>query len=85
MTCAQDLAEMVKCIRLCLDCVDVCTATAGVISRQTDYDADSTRPLLEACMASCKSCGDEYEGHARHHEQCRVCEQACREFLDTLR
>jgi ferredoxin len=32
----QDLAEMVKCIRLCLDCVDVCTATAGVISRQTD-------------------------------------------------
>jgi hypothetical protein len=58
----QDLAEMVKCIRLCLDCVDVCTATAGVISRQTDYDADSTRPLLEACMASCKSCGDEYEG-----------------------
>jgi ferredoxin len=35
----RDLAEMVKCIRLCLDCVDVCTATAGVISRQTDYDA----------------------------------------------
>ena len=24
----QDLAEMVKCIRLCLDCVDVCTAAA---------------------------------------------------------
>ena len=25
----QDLAEMVRCIRLCLDCVDVCTATVG--------------------------------------------------------
>ena len=24
----QDLTEMVKCIRLCLDCADVCTATA---------------------------------------------------------
>jgi len=30
----QNLAGMVKCIRLCLDCTDICTATAGVISRQ---------------------------------------------------
>ena len=88
----QDLAEIINCSRLCLDCVDVCTATAGVISRQTDYNTNSTRSLPEACMASCKSCGDEYERHARHHEHCRVCEQAFRrceqarrEFLDTLR
>ena len=74
----QDVAEMVKCIRLCLDCVDVCTATAGVVSRQTDYDASITRPLLEACVATCKSCGDECGRHAQHHEHCRVCEQACR-------
>jgi hypothetical protein len=74
----QDLAEMVKCIRLCLDCVDVCTATAGVVSRQTDYDASITRPLLEACVATCKSCGDECGRHAQLHEHCRVCEQACR-------
>ena len=76
---------MVKGIRLCLGCVYVCTATAGVISRQADYDVKSTGPLLEACMASCKSCGDECERHARHHEHCRVCEQACRELLGTLR
>jgi hypothetical protein len=25
----QNLAEMVKCIRLCLDCTDICTATGG--------------------------------------------------------
>ena len=74
----QDLAEMVKCIRLCLDCVDVCTATAGVVSRQTDFDASITRPLLEACVATCKACGDECGRHAQHHEHCRVCEQACR-------
>ena len=60
----QNLAEMVKCIRLCLDCADVCTATAGVISRQAAYDADVTRPLLQACVAICKSCGDECERHA---------------------
>jgi erythromycin esterase-like protein len=74
----QNLAEMVKCIRLCLDCTDVCTATIGVVSRQTYYDPTITRPLLEACVATCKSCGDECARHAPHYEHCRVCEQACR-------
>jgi uncharacterized membrane protein len=74
----QNLAEMVKCIRLCLDCTDVCTATLAVVSRQGDYDPAVTRPLLEACVATCKSCGDECARHAPHHEHCRVCEQACR-------
>jgi hypothetical protein len=87
----QDLAEMVTCIRLCLDCADVCTAAVGVVSRQADYQPSVTRPLLEACVAICKSCGDECERHAQHHEHCRVCaqacrrcEQACRELLDAL-
>jgi hypothetical protein len=74
----QNLAEMVRCIRLCLDCTDVCTATLGVVSRQTDSDPAITRPLLEACAATCKSCGDECARHAPHYEHCRVCEQACR-------
>jgi hypothetical protein len=74
----QNVTEMVTCIRLCLDCADVCTATIGVTSRQAFYDANVTRPLLEACAAICKSCGDECERHAKHHEHCRVCEQACR-------
>ncbi len=52
--------------------------TAGVTSRQTDYDANVTRPLLEACVAACKSCGDECERHAMMHAHCRVCAEACR-------
>ena len=86
-----NLAEMVRCIRLCLDCTDVCTATAGVISRLAEYDPGVTRPLLEACVAICQSCGDECERHAPHHAHCRVCaeacrrcEQACRELLGAL-
>ncbi len=74
----QNLAEMVTCIRLCWDCADVCTATLGVVTRQTAYDASVTKPLLEACIAVCKSCGDECQRHARHHQHCGVCEQACR-------
>jgi len=83
---------MVTCIRLCLDCADVCTATAAVISRQAEYDANAGRPLLEACVAICKSCGDECERHAQMHEHCRVCaeacrrcEQACRKLLGALK
>ena len=88
----QNVAEMVTCIRLCLECTDICTATVGVISRPAAYDASVTRPLLEACVASCKSCGDECERHARMHAHCRVCaeacrrcEQACRELLAALK
>jgi len=81
----QNLAEMVTCIRLCLDCTDVCTATLGVVSRQTAYDPTITGPLLEACIATCKSCGDECARHAPHYEHCRVCEQACRRCQQACR
>ena len=74
----QNLAEMVKCIRLCLDCIDICTATGGVLSRLAEYDAEATGLLLESCVAVCKSCGDECERHASHHAHCRVCAEACR-------
>ena len=74
----QDITALVKVIRLDLDCADVCTATVRVLSRQTEYDANLTRSLLEACVTSCKSCGDECERHAAVHEHCRVCAEACR-------
>jgi Domain of Unknown Function (DUF326) len=70
--------EMVTCIRLCLNCADVCTAAAAVISRQAAYDASVTRPLLETCAAICRTCGDECERHASMHAHCRVCGEACR-------
>ena len=88
----QNLTEMVTCIRLCLDCTDVCTATIAVISRASTYDANVAKPLLDSCIAVCKTCGDECERHARMHEHCRVCaeacrrcERACQDLLDALR
>jgi uncharacterized membrane protein len=88
----QNLTEMVRCIRLCVDCADVCAATGAVLSRPAGYDAEVARPLLQACVAICNSCGDECERHARMHEHCRVCaeacrrcEQACRQLADALK
>ena len=73
---ATDLA---KCIRLKMDCADICATTSRVVSRQTEYDANVTRPLLEACIAACRSCGDECAQHAEHMEHCRICSQQCRD------
>ncbi len=87
----HNVAEMITCIRLCLNCTDVCTAAVGVISRRAAGDMSVAKPLLEACVAICKTCGDECERHAQMHEHCRLCaeaclraEQACRELLNAL-
>jgi hypothetical protein len=87
-----NLPDMVKCIRLCLHCAELCNATAGVTSRLAVYEAGVTKPLLEACVASCRSCGDECDRHGSMHEHCRICaeacrrcERACQQLLDALK
>ena len=78
----DNLAEMVRCIRLCLGCADICTATASILSRLAEYDASATTPLLQACAAICASCGDECERHA-HMRHCGVCAEACRRCAES--
>jgi hypothetical protein len=73
-----DVAEMVRCIRLCLNCGDICAAGAAVVSRPATAEVAVIEPLLAACAAICKSCGDECARHAQMHPHCRVCEGACR-------
>jgi hypothetical protein len=73
-----DVAELVKCIRLNLDCADICAATGRVVSRQTEYDANVTRAALQACIAACRGCGEECARHSEHGvEHCRVCAEEC--------
>ena len=88
----ESVQELTKCIRLNLDCADVCATTGRVVGRQTGYDANVTRAVLQACIATCRSCGDECELHGNHGmehckvcaEECRRCEQACQELLDAV-
>jgi hypothetical protein len=96
--CADDclseagVQQLVRCVRLNLDCADICAATGRVASRQTEYDANVTAAILEACIAACRSCGDECARHAEHGmehcavcaDECRRCEQACRDLLAAL-
>lgn len=85
----QHLDALVRCIRLNLDCADVCAATARVLTRQTAFEPGVARSLLEACAEACRVCAEECERHAEmgmEHcricaESCRRCEQACRDAI----
>ena len=73
-----DFVSLRRCIRLDLDCADVCAATARLLSRRLDGDAKLLRSMVEACARACATCGAECHQHAEHHEHCRVCAEACR-------
>ena len=74
----QMVADLVTCVRLNLDCADICETTGRALSRQTGRDINLVRALVQACATACKACGDECERHAGMHEHCRVCAEACR-------
>jgi hypothetical protein len=74
----DDVREMLRCIRLCLDCADACDATGRIVTRQTAPDLRLIRAIVEACAVACLACAEECDRHAAHHEHCRLCAEACR-------
>jgi hypothetical protein len=70
--------ELLQCIRLNLDCADVCAATGPVASRRTGGNETVLVSMLETCATACRLCGAECSQHASHHEHCRICADACR-------
>lgn len=73
----ERVAAMRRCIRLNLDCADVCEATARLLTRFTETDWDIVRGQLESCVVACRACGAECERHAARMEHCRICADAC--------
>src|SRR3954452_19621013 len=72
------VAELRQCIRLNLDCADICVATASLATRRTGSNEEVIRKTLEACATACRTCGDECASHAAMHEHCRICADSCR-------
>lgn len=72
------VADLVACVRLDLDCADVCESTQRVLSRRTGEDDTLVRTLVKACAEACRLCGEECDRHAARHEHCWVCAEACR-------
>jgi hypothetical protein len=51
----RNLEMLIRCIRLWLDCGDVCATTGRLLSRQTEFDAGLAR-AAEACRRCGAAC-----------------------------
>lgn len=78
----DDVKELRQCIRLNLDCADLCNVTGRIATRHTGSDEELLRRMLHACGAACRACGEECARHAKEHEHCRICAEACRTCLE---
>jgi hypothetical protein len=67
-----------QCIRLNLDCADVCTVGGIVGSRRTGSNEPTIVATLQACATACRLCAEECARHAGEHEHCRLCAEQCR-------
>lgn len=79
------VADLTRCIRLNLDCADVCAATGRLAARLTATEWTLLRRQLEACQVACELCADECEAHAQLHAHCAACAAACTACEDACR
>lgn len=69
----QDVKMLARCIKLDIDCADICSLTASLIARGSEHGEH----LLKECAEICNACADECEKH-NHMEHCKRCAEACR-------
>ncbi|MBX6426418.1 MAG: four-helix bundle copper-binding protein [Variibacter sp.] len=69
--------RLTDCIRLNLDCADVCAATGAVVLRIGRAGPQPLQAQLAACAQACRTCAEECRRHAAMHAHCRICAEAC--------
>ena len=75
----QDVKMMAACIKLDMDCSQICALTAAFVTRGSEH----AQRLLQECAEICRKCAEECEKHKYDHckacaEACRKCEEACK-------
>ena len=81
----ENIDRLRRCIRLDLDCSDVCLATGVIATRSTETNEAVLVQLLELCANACQACAEECEKHASHHDHCKVCAAECRRCEESCR
>lgn len=78
----QDVKMLATCIRLDIDCADICNLTASLLARGSEHG----NHLKKECAEVCDACAQECEKHAKMGmEHCRVCAEACRSCAEMCR
>jgi hypothetical protein len=71
---APNPAEMSRCIQLDIDAAQLSRLVSSFLAR----DSENAKLLCEDCAEVLDRCAGECDGHAAHHEHCRMCAEACR-------
>lgn len=69
----EDAKSLAKCIKLNLDCAEICRLAISFIARGSEH-ADH---ILKECADICEACAMECEKHT-HLAHCKKCAEACR-------
>lgn len=78
----KDIQSLIRCIRINLDCADVCNLTGTLLCRQTEPPMSLLRSQLQACAMACQGCRQECQEHASKYDHCRMCADYCRQCED---
>jgi len=88
LTCADaclsepHVDKLTACIRINLDCADVCHATGSLLLRLGRTEPQPLQSQVAACIEACRVCAIECRRHAEMHEHCRICADACKACHD---
>ena len=62
---AEDMVDQLRqCIRLNLDCSDLCLAAGSVGTRRTGSNEQIIVAAMQSCAAACRVCAEECEKHS---------------------
>ena len=76
----QDVKMLARCIKLDMDCADICTLVVAFTARGSEH----ARHLLKECAEICTACAEECEKHS-HMEHCKRCAKACRDCAEACK
>lgn len=76
----KEVHLMTACIRLDMDCAQICATTAAFVARGSNHASH----LLKECAEICSQCAGECEKHS-HMEHCKRCAEACRSCAEACK
>ena len=76
-----DVKHMADCIRLDMDCAQICRLAAGSMARGSACVTSICRLCAEVCDACAQECGQHEAEHCqRCAQRCRQCAEECRKM-----
>ncbi|WP_422101670.1 four-helix bundle copper-binding protein [Vreelandella sp.] len=69
----EDVHKMSECIRLDIQCAQICRLTASYMAQNSEFAND----LGQLCAQICQKCADECAQHSADH--CQECANACQQ------